>query len=256
MPVPRGWCGDRLGAVMIELRLRARRGSFQLAIECRFNAPWTVVFGPSGAGKSTLLRLIAGLEQPEAGRIAVQGRSITDVEMGLYVQPGPRSGQRGVGLVAQQPALFPHLKVGANVAYGLSQEDAPTRTERTEAMLALVGAGHLAGRWPRTLSGGEAQRVCLARALAPMPRLLLLDEPLSALGAEARDEVFTQLQGWLAEKKIQAILVTHDAADALATEAEVVWLEEGKLIAQGPASTVLAAERSRLLARLKNSGPA
>jgi ABC-type sulfate/molybdate transport systems ATPase subunit len=105
-------------------------------------------------------------------------------------------------------------------------------------------------RWPRELSGGEAQRVSLARALAPLPRVLLLDEPLSALDGEARDHILTQLRNWLGVKKIQTILVTHDAADALATAAEVALLQEGKLVALGPAGEVLAAERSRLLARL------
>jgi molybdate transport system ATP-binding protein len=236
---------------MVELQLKARRGSFHLEIECRLTAPWTVIFGPSGAGKSTLLRLIAGLEQPDAGRIAIRGRYVADTEIGLNLRPG----QRSTGLVAQQSALFPHLSVTDNVVYGL---DAFSRTlsstarqQRVSAMLELVGAGHLAGRSPRALSGGEAQRVSLARALAPMPQLLLLDEPLSALDADARDQILTRLQSWLNEEKIQTILVTHDAADALATEAEVALLHEGKLAALGPASTVLATERNRLLARLQ-----
>jgi len=121
-------------------------------------------------------------------------------------------------------------------------------------VLELVEATHLADRSPRRLSGGEAQRVALARALAPMPRLLLLDEPLSALDAGSRDQILTRLQSWLAGENIQTILVTHDAADALATEAEVALISEGKLTAIGPASQVLALERERLLARLQ-TGP-
>jgi ABC-type sulfate/molybdate transport systems ATPase subunit len=238
---------------MVEFQLKARRGSFHLDIECSLSAPWTVVFGPSGAGKSTLLRLIAGLEQPDIGRVSVHGTYLTDIEIGLHLRPGPLASQRGVGLVAQQSALFPHLPVFANVAYGLAQLSPPARHQRVSAMLELVGAEHLVSRSPRALSGGEAQRVSLARALAPMPRLLLLDEPLSALDADARDQVLTRLQSWLAEAQIQTILVTHDAADALATEAEVALLHEGKLAALGPASEVLAAERIRLLARLQSS---
>jgi len=232
---------------MVELQLQARRGGFDFAVECRFDSLWTVVFGPSGAGKSTLLRLIAGLERPDQGRIAIGGQYVTDTEIGLQLPPG----QRFTGLAAQQPALFPHLPVSANVAYGLAGLSRLAREQRVAGMLELVGASHLAGRSPKALSGGEAQRVSLARALAPLPRLLLLDEPLSALDADARDRVLTGLQAWLLEQSIQTILVTHDAADALATEAEVALMREGKLAAQGRAAEVLAAERERLLRRLQ-----
>ena len=233
---------------MVEIQLNTVRGAFQLEVTCTFKALWNVIFGPSGAGKSTLLRLIAGLDRPQSGRIAIHGRYVTDAEMGLYVPPGPRSYQRETALVTQQAALFPHMKVAANVAYGLAKQGGAGTL--TEAMLELVGASHLADRWPRTLSGGEAQRVALARALAPSPRLLLLDEPLSALDAAARDAVLMRVGPWLEEQRIQTILVTHDAADAIATEAEVVLLQEGRLVAQGPAATVLASERERLLTRL------
>jgi molybdate transport system ATP-binding protein len=234
---------------MVEVDLKARRGGFQFEVACKFSAPWTVVFGPSGAGKSTLLRLIAGLELPDAGRICIHGQYMTDTEIRLRIPPG----RRMTGLVAQQPALFPHLSVAANVAYGLAGRidlGRQTKLQRIAAVLELVGASHLADRSPKRLSGGEAQRVALARALAPRPRLLLLDEPLSALDAGSRDQILTSLQGRLAAENIQAILVTHDAADALATEAEVALIAEGKLTALGPASEVLAAERERLLARL------
>jgi ABC-type sulfate/molybdate transport systems ATPase subunit len=234
---------------MVDLQLKTSRGAFSLEIQCSFTTPWTVVFGPSGAGKSTLLRLIAGLDRPDFGRIAIHGEYVTDTKIGLNRPPGRRS----IGLVAQQSALFPHLTVTANVGYGLASFSHAAQQARVSAMLELVGGEGLADRSPRALSGGEAQRVSLARALAPMPRLLLLDEPLSALGADARDQVLTRLQAWLREEKIQAILVTHDAADALATEAEVALLQEGELAALGPASEVLAAERKRLLARLGSS---
>jgi len=244
-------------AAMIELQLKAARDSFHLNIECTLAAPWTVIFGPSGAGKSTLLRLIAGLDRlnkPDSGRISVHGQYVADTRTGLHIPPGKRS----IGLVAQQSALFPHLNVAANVAYGIANRianmDRDARQQRVSSMLELVGASHLADRSPRALSGGEAQRISLARALAPMPQLLLLDEPMSALDAEARDEVLTRLQTWLLEQKIQTVLVTHDAADALATAAEVAVLREGKLAALGPASIVLADERNRLLVRLNSDG--
>ena len=232
---------------MVDVDLIAQRGSFRLAIQCRLDALWTVVFGPSGSGKTTLLRLIAGLEHPVSGKIQLDGRLLTDTRAPIQL----RAGKRETGLVAQQSALFPHLRVSANVAYGLASLDRATQKQRVSAMLELVGASHLAVRWPRELSGGEAQRISLARALAPMPRLLLLDEPLSALDAAARDQILAKLQAWLLEQKIQTILVTHDAADALATDAEVAILNEGKLAALGPAKTVLAEERQRLLDRLQ-----
>jgi ABC-type sulfate/molybdate transport systems ATPase subunit len=234
---------------MVDLDLTAQRGSFRLEIRCSLAAPWTVVFGPSGAGKSTLLRLLAGLEEPDSGRIAVNGQRVLDTKTGLRLRPG----QRSIGLVAQHPALFPHLCVADNVAYGLATASRESRQLRVQSMLDLVGAAHLADRRPGTLSGGEAQRVSLARALAPAPLLLLLDEPLSALDASARDEVLGSLQLWLLERKIQTILVTHDAADALATEAEVANLHEGRLSALGPANSVLAFERDRILSRLNQT---
>jgi ABC-type Fe3+/spermidine/putrescine transport system ATPase subunit len=235
---------------MIDLKLLARRGSFTLDVQCQLAAPWTIVFGPSGAGKSTLLRLIAGLEQPDSGHIAVNGPRITDAQAHLHIRPGTRPHQRAIGMVTQNSALFPHMSVENNIAYGIPGSDHQTRQSKIQQMLDLVGGTHLAQRRPRALSGGEAQRVSLARALAPLPRLLLLDEPLSALDAAARDEVLLRLQPWLADQKIQVILVTHDAADALATEAEVALLQEGKLTALGPAHQVLATERDRLIQRL------
>lgn len=232
---------------MLELAVDARRGGFHLQVACCLKAEWTVVFGPSGAGKSTLLRLVAGLDRPDAGRVALDGKLLTDAARGLYRRPG----RRHMALVAQQPALFPHMTVGANVAYGLAGLDRPGRTSRVEEVLELVDARGLAERRPRSLSGGEAQRVALARALAPLPRLLLLDEPFSALDGAASDALLARLQTWLGEHGVQTILVTHDATDAYATAAEVALLVEGRLAALGSAATALAGERERILARLQ-----
>jgi ABC-type Fe3+/spermidine/putrescine transport system ATPase subunit len=232
---------------VLEFSLDARRGSFHLVVECAFASDWTVVFGPSGSGKSTLLRLLAGLDWPTRGRIALDTRPLTDTAIGQHLAPG----RRHTALVAQQPALFPHLSVAANVAYGLRLHDRTARAARVEEMLALVDANDLAARRPQNLSGGEAQRVALARALAPAPRLLLLDEPFSALDGKASDALLERLQWWLKENRVQAVMATHDATDALATSAEVLLLREGRQAALGPAAEVLAQERERLMARVQ-----
>jgi molybdate transport system ATP-binding protein len=241
---------------MLELSLNARRGSFHLRVKCRFASEWTIIFGPSGAGKSTLLRLLAGLDftgaprsgpaRPESARVVLDGRALTDSARNLWLKPG----RRHTSMVAQQPALFPHLSVAANVAYGILGLDRASRTVRVEQMLELVNALSLIARRPRDLSGGEAQRVALARALAPRPRLLLLDEPFSALDGETSDALLIRLQSWTEAHHVQTVMATHDATDALATEAEVALLHEGRLAALGPAAEVLAAERDRLQKRL------
>jgi ABC-type sulfate/molybdate transport systems ATPase subunit len=236
---------------VLELALDSRRGSFHLQVECRFASDWTVIFGPSGAGKSTLLRLLAGLDRSadrgaQKVRIAHGGRTLADSVRGFWLQPGKRQ----TALVAQQPALFPHLSVARNVAYGLAALDRRSQNTRIDEMLELVGATDLTNRRPRDLSGGEAQRVALARALAPGPRLLLLDEPFSALDGAASDALLGRLQVWASEHHVQAVLATHDASDALATRAEVALLREGRLVALGPAVDVLAGERERLVRRL------
>ncbi len=237
---------------MLELSLTAERGSFKLEVDCRFTSDWTVIFGPSGAGKSTLLRLLAGLDRNIAGgttraRIVLDGSVVAHSANGLWSSPG----RRHTSLVAQQPSLFPHLSVEANVAYGLGGLDRVLRAARVAEMLSLVDATELASRRPRDLSGGQAQRVALARALAPSPRLLLLDEPFSALDGVASDALISRLQSWLLANKVQTVLATHDATAAFSTGAEVALLHEGRLAAQGSASEVLAAERARLLGRLQ-----
>lgn len=232
---------------MLKFSLDARRGSFHLQVECAIASDWTVVFGPSGSGKSSLLRLLAGLDRPMHGRIALDQRALTDTATGRHLAPG----HRHTALVAQQPALFPHLSVAANVAYGLRSLDRTARAVRVSEMLALAGATDLAARRPQDISGGETQRVALARALAPAPRLLLLDEPFSALDGRASDALLERLQLWLKENHVQAVMATHDVTDALATSAEVLLLREGRLTALGPAAQVLAAERQRILGRLE-----
>jgi ABC-type sulfate/molybdate transport systems ATPase subunit len=231
---------------VLEFAFDTRRGSFHLHIECRFASDWTVIFGPSGSGKSTLLRLLAGLDRPDRGRVVLDNEQLTFSDTGAFLKPG----RRKTALVAQHPALFPHMSVTSNVSYGLAGLDRARRTARIEEMLELVGANELVRRRPQHLSGGEAQRVALARALAPQPRLLLLDEPFSALDGTSSDALLLRLRPWLRDHQVQTVLVTHDATDAYATAAEVALLHEGRLAALGPAEVALAAERLRIIDRL------
>lgn len=240
---------------MLEIELDARRGSFHLQIEARFSSDWTVIFGPSGSGKSTLLRLLAGLDRgaaaPGRARVFFNSQSLSDTSAHLWLRPGHRK----TALVTQQPALFPHLTVAKNVAYGLSHLDRLKRSARVNDALDLVGARHLVDRSPQDLSGGEAQRVALARALAPRPQLLLLDEPFSALDGPTSDALLDRLRVWALEQGVQTVLATHDASDAFATSAEVALLREGRLVALGPAPLVLSQERNRIVQRLSEEAP-
>ena len=176
------------------------------------------LLGPSGSGKTTLLRIIAGLEAAEAGRVFINSRDVTDV--------APHA--RGVGMVFQDNQLFPHLDVAANVGYGEAVRRLP-RDERERVvaeMLELVGLRGFAGRDVTTLSGGEAKRVALARALAPQPAVLLLDEPLTGLDVELHDRLLADVRTVLATRKTTTLHVTHDPAEAAALADRVILLAD------------------------------
>ncbi|MDR2744791.1 MAG: ABC transporter ATP-binding protein [Desulfovibrio sp.] len=165
------------------------------------------IAGPSGQGKSTLLRLIAGLEQPRSGSISIGGRMV--VGNGVNVSPEKRS----VGLVFQDYGLFPHMTVAQNIAYGLHFLSRPERKRRVEAMLALIRMEDLANRHPYAISGGQQQRVAVARAIAPNPKLLLLDEPFSNLDAKLKEEIRAEMRALLEKTGTTCIFVSHDLAD-------------------------------------------
>jgi iron(III) transport system ATP-binding protein len=192
------------------------------------------LLGPSGAGKSTLLRLIAGLERPDSGTVTV-GQEVL-VGPGTWVMPE----KRGVGLVFQDYALFPHMTVAANVAFGLRRLRPPARADRVAAELEAVGLAHRAGAFPHQLSGGEQQRVALARALAPDPRVILLDEPFAGLDPELRAEVRGLTLSRLRAARVPVLMVTHDAEEALALADRLVLLRAGRLVQAGPVGPVLA----------------
>ncbi|NRS49636.1 ABC transporter ATP-binding protein [Brevibacillus sp. HB2.2] len=166
------------------------------------------LLGNSGCGKSTLLRLIAGLESPKSGRIQIDGKVLVD--QGQFVEPE----QRGIGMIFQDYALFPHLTVEQNILFGLHRLSKAERIVRLKEILALVQLEGYGKRYPHELSGGQQQRVAFARALAPRPAILLMDEPFSNLDAELKTKIRDDLKQMLRAAKMTSILVTHDKADA------------------------------------------
>jgi iron(III) transport system ATP-binding protein len=194
--------------------------SFDLEVEA---GAIVALLGPSGCGKTTALRLVAGLEDPDAGTIEIQGRTVNGP--GVFV-PAER---RGVGLVFQDYALFPHLSVGANVGYGLGGLSSGERAEKVRDTLTLVGLRGTEERLPSQLSGGQQQRVALARALAPNPQLILLDEPFSNLDASLRETVREEVRAILEKAETTAIFVTHDQEEALSLADQVAVMHHGHI---------------------------
>ncbi len=190
----------------------------------------TVLFGPSGCGKTTVLRCLAGLEAPEEGSIQFGAETWFDAVRGTQLTPQ----QRGVGLVFQDGALFPHLTVAGNVGYGLGSLPARERARRVGELLARFDLAEQAAQRPQQLSGGQQQRVAVARALACRPKLLLLDEPLSALDAALREQLRGELRRLLAACDVPVLLVTHDREEALVLGDEIVVMNAGTVRQSGP----------------------
>jgi iron(III) transport system ATP-binding protein len=191
------------------------------------------VLGPSGCGKTTLLRIVAGFERPDAGQVVIGGRMVCEPG---YGQPPER---RRVGVVPQEGALFPHLSVAANVAFGLTR--GRRRDARVADMLELVGLGGYGDRMPHELSGGQQQRVALARALAPEPALVLLDEPFSALDTALRAAIRDDVGRALRATGATAVLVTHDQQEALSIADLVAVLLDGRIVQAAAPADLYAA---------------
>ena len=181
------------------------------------------LLGHSGCGKTTALRAVAGFEQPERGRIALQERTLSDGR--LFVPPHLRR----IGMVFQDYALFPHLNVADNIAFGLSGRSAAARKARVAELLALIGLPDYGGHYPHHLSGGQQQRVALARALAPKPELVLLDEPFSNLDADLRTRLSKEVRSLLKQENTSALLVTHDQQEAFAMADKIGIMADGRL---------------------------
>ena len=188
--------------------------------------------GPSGCGKTTLLRLAAGLEDVQAGSIAIDGSAVAERR---YAVPAEH---RGVGFVFQDYALFPHLDVSGNVAFGLDRLASALRTKRIDETLRQVGMQDHARAFPHQLSGGQQQRVALARALAPEPRVLLLDEPFSGLDARLREQIRDDTLHVLKQSGAATLMVTHDPEEAMFMADRLVIMNEGRIEQQGPPADV------------------
>ncbi|HHT9125341.1 MAG TPA: ABC transporter ATP-binding protein [Candidatus Brocadiia bacterium] len=215
------------------------------------DASWTVLFGPSGAGKSTVLRCLAGLEKPEKGYIYFGHETWFDAQKRIFISPQRRS----IGYVFQDYALFPHLTVRENVTYNLkriSSTDvgASDRSPLLEDLLELFHLKGIENRYPGQLSGGEKQRVAIARTLIRRPRLLLLDEPLTALDTPTREQLRGELKSLLKDSGIPIILVTHDRVEAISLGNRIVVMADGQVLQTGPVSEVFSRPINTLAARV------
>ena len=209
-----------------------------------------VLIGPSGCGKTSLLRAAAGLEPCAAGRIVIAGQTLSDAASAMHLP----SEQRQIGMVFQDYALFPHLSVADNVAFGVAHLDRPARQQRVQQMLDLVGLGHAAKRPPHELSGGQQQRVALARALAPKPRLLLLDEPFSSLDIDLRERLAQEVRVILKDSGTTALLVTHDQLEAFAVGDVIGVMNRGHLEQWDDAYTLYHRPATRFVAQFIGHG--
>ncbi len=220
---------------MIELKLAKQLGEFRFVADVALPSDGVLsLFGRSGAGKTTLVSMLAGLIRPDTGLIRVAGRTLFDSAAGVNLPPE----QRRIGYVFQEGRLFPHLDVRGNLLYGQRRTPAAERRVTLTEIVELLGIGHLLGRRPANLSGGEKQRVAIGRALLSSPRLLLLDEPLAALDAERKAEVLPFLER-LRDERIQSIVyVSHAPDEVLRLADRVLLLEDGQVIAAGPVDQV------------------
>ena len=234
---------------MLDAEFAKHLETFDLAVRLTAEAGRTLVLvGESGAGKSTILNILAGLIHPDRGTIRLDGGTYFASDQGIAVPPASRD----VGYVFQEYALFPHLTVAENIGFGLRAQGQPRAAvgARVAAILDQLGLRALAARRPSGLSGGQQQRVALARALVLQPRLLLLDEPLSALDLQTRREVRTELRRLLAALPCITVLVTHNPLEAVIFGDAIAVVEGGRIVQVGTREDLLRTPRSRYVAEL------
>src|SRR5579864_4080906 len=227
-------------------RLQSRSNGFLLDVAVELTPGFTILFGASGAGKTTLLDCLAGLTPPDSGRIALAARLLFDSSRRVNVT----TAQRRVGYVFQTLALFPHMTVERNVAYGLAHLPAAERSRRATSLLEAFRISHLARRKAREISGGESQRVALARTLVTDPDFLLLDEPLAALDAPTKASIIDDLREWNRVHNIPILYVTHSREEAFALGERLIVLDTGRVVAHGTPHEVLSAPHMETVAQL------
>jgi molybdate transport system ATP-binding protein len=224
--------------------VRRRLDGFELDVAFQADEGRVVLFGPSGAGKSLTLQAITGVMRPDAGRLEVNGRLLFDSASGVNLPPQDRR----LGYVPQSYALFPHLTVKENVAYGVQRLDAARRRALVQEMVELVGLQGLERRWPRELSGGQQQRVALARALASRPELLVLDEPFSNIDTGLRGTLRRELLDLQARSGITTLVVTHDLDDAFFLGSRIVVIDRGQVLQAGSREDIFYRPATRRVA--------
>jgi len=232
----------------LEVALRRRLQAFELTLELRAERGILALFGRSGVGKTQTLECIAGLVRPDQGEVTLAGRVLFRDRPGEpRVEVAPRA--RRVGYVPQDGALFPHMSLVDNVGYARRKRPAEAR-RLAQGLLDEMDIGHLAGRWPDEVSGGQRRRAAIARALAADPEVLLLDEPFVHLDRVVRDKLIADLVHLVEERRIPALLVTHDIEVVVRAADRMVVLEDGKVVQAGPVEAVLFQPATGGLARL------